>query len=323
MKKQLIQFGGKGILVIILTLGLLLILNKQYEKSIMYRYSDTFKFGSIPDQVLVSNIGSSHAEYGIQYDRCPELKGSISTFNFALASQSYDYDLALLNMYQDHLAKGGILFIPISYFSFNDEVVNDVEKESMQARYYSFMSPKYIPDYSLYKDIITHRLPILSADEDLLNWITSSLSLKAHAEGSTLTQEEAIEKAEARYDRHFLHKENLFYPERTEQIKEIITFCKEREITPVMITIPVTRYYHDLISDDFFNEFYQTINAISEETSVPYYDYSYDARFRGNLSLFNDSDHLSNDGSVYFMSVIEQEIPEYYEVLKKNGVTIP
>lgn len=314
--KNLFRLLYKIILLIGITVVLLCILNKQYAKTIENRYADTFKFQYIPEHIMLSNVGSSHAEYGLQYDDSPAFS-NVSHFNFALASQPYDYDLALLKMYQNNLEPGGVLLIPVSYFSFNDEVTNDTEKEAMEVRYYSFLKPEYIPNYSLYTDIITQKLPILSADEDLLTWITSTLfpSLEVHAEGEGLTIEEAMEKAQSRYDRHFLNKDNYFYQERISELKDIILFCQERKITPILISIPVTRYYHDLISDDFFTDFYQHIDEICKETNVTYYDYSYDDRFRGNLSYFNDSDHLNADGSKAFLTILGQEIPEIKKII--------
>lgn len=317
--KKIFKLALKCILLIILTTIILFLLNKEYAKTITNKYADTFKFQYIPDNVMLSNIGSSHAEYGFQYESAPELE-NLNCFNFALASQSYDYDLGLLEMYKDHMGKSGVLFIPVSYFSFNDEVTNEAEKDSMQVRYYSFMKPKYIPNYSLYQDIITHRMPILSADENLLTWIAESLfpTLEVQAEGSILTPEEAIEKAQVRYERHFVNKDNYFYPKRIKELKSIIQFCKENNIQPILISTPVTRYYHDLIADDFFTDFYHTIDDICSETDVSYYDYSYDDRFRGNLAYFSDADHLNTEGSIYFFSIIEQEIPEVKKLLTEH-----
>lgn len=316
MIKQISKLLLNCMLILFLTGGILYLLNERYVADYWYNpNSSGEKFSEIPEQVLVANVGSSHGLNAFVYEDL-ESRG-ISCFNFSMASQSYDYDYGLIQMYQEHLAPGGILFIPVSYFSFNDEVVNDSEKKSMSARYYSFMEPKYIPNYSLYTDLVTQKMPILSAEEDFLDWLLSSLSLKVHAaEENILSQEEMMERSKQRFDRHFNNKPQYVLEERVKNLKDIVTFCQEREITPVLITLPVNRYYYELIPEDFFPSFYDAIAQVCDSTGAAYYDYGYDPRFRGNLSYFFDCDHLNHTGALYFMSLIEEEIPEFKEVIK-------
>ncbi len=358
-------------LILIPTSALLIVffLNKQSEKIIGQPYADTYKFMFIKDQVQISNVGSSHSEYAFNYENL-ESEG-YQCFNFALSSQTYDYDYALLNAYADHLAKGGIVFIPVSYFSFNNEVTNDDERESQSIRYYQFLSPSSIPDYNFYVDICTTRLPILSAGEDTLKLVklpdfsklkeafSSSVVTSVYTEATTVASTETSttasaesstaadtavsandvstaattvgstpapavntvelqEKAVQRYERHFANKDSYFLEERKTELRQIIAFCQEHELTPILITTPYTPYYTDLVSEDFYKEFYQTIQTISEDTGAPYYDYSKDPRFQQNLSYFADPDHLNAVGSAYFTSLIEEDIPEFKEFLTKT-----
>lgn len=126
-----------------------------------------------------------------------------------------------------------------------------------------------------------------------------------------------MKKAQSRYQRHMDNKDEYFLPERIDNLYDILQFCKDNGITAVLITTPYTSYYSDLFSDEFKGEFYQTINTIAGETGVPYYDYSEDERFSGKLEYFSDADHLNKDGAAYFMSVIEEEIPEFREGLER------
>lgn len=113
------------------------------------------------------------------------------------------------------------------------------------------------------------------------------------------------------------NKENYFLPERIDNLYDILTFCEDNHITPVLITTPYTGLYSDLFSREFKAEFYQTIDAISQQSGVPYYDYSEDERFSDALDYFSDADHLNEEGSSYFMEIIEKEIPEFREFLQK------
>ncbi len=334
MKKSYLNFIVKCIAVSGIAFLLLLLLNYRYKQVMDDPYADAHKFdfmNSTYNNIQIANIGSSHGEYAFYYEELTKQSG-YECFNFAMASQTYNYDLAILSMYREHFAKDSILFIPISYFSFNDEVVNETERESLNAKYYTFLSPRYIPGYSPYIDLVTHRMPILSAGEDIVklfpsNILYSFMPLKAFAaESSVLSPEELKKETEAqfyekalnRYQRHMENKEEYFMQERIDNLYDIIDFCMKNGITPVLITTPYTSYYTDMVSAEFKTEFYDTIHAITAATSVPYYDYSQDERFTSHLEYFADADHLDTGGAIAFMNIIKEEIPEYREFLQNN-----
>ena len=311
-KYDIVRFILKCILIPAAAVFVIYALNIPYRKIDAGKYMDIIKFdilGHSDEVIQIANVGSSHGAYGLLYDDISDM--GYSCFNFANVSQSFDYDLAMLKEFQDHMQEGSVLFIPISYFSFNNEVINSKEAEAMSIRYYHFLSPENIPDYDLYVDIITHKLPVLSAGEDILELLPDlNTVLTAHAAGSGIDEEEIARRAQERYSRHFDNKEEYFMPERIEELYEIIDFCKERNITPVLITTPFTKYYIDLVPQNFLEEFYTTINRIADDTGVSYYDYSHDSRFYDNLEPFSDSDHLTEDGALYFTDILWDEVTE-------------
>lgn len=317
---------------------ILFLLNIPYREIDDAKYMDMWNLrmlGNQIEEVEIANVGSSHGAYDFIYDELTE--DGYSCFNFGSVSQTYQYDLALLEEYGEHLDDGCVVFIPVSYFSFNNETVNETEAQALSVKYYHCLSPKNIPDYDLYTDIVTTRLPILSAGEDLLKLLPEfSPSLKVFAaeenpdafetnettadDTETAGMDEAAvaefaQRAAMRFDRHFNNKENLFLPEREEQLLSLIDYCKKHELTPVLITTPFSSYYNNPVSEDFLDRFYGTINRIASDAGVSYYDYSHDARFSENLTYFSDSDHLNADGAAYFMEIIADEVPELREVL--------
>lgn len=315
------------------TLLLLFLLNKRYEQAAGNPYSDTNKFrfmDSAYNNIQICNLGSSHGEYAFNYEKLSK-KSGYECFNFAMSSQTYNYDYAILSMYSDHFADDCIMFIPVSYFSFNNEVVSEEEEEFLEARYYSFLSPGYIPHYSPYVDIVTHRFPILSAGEDIVK-ILPTFSLRALAAEETVTDtaaektntdnmsstREFRQKARDRYRRHMENKEEYFLPERIDNLYDILSFCKEKGITPVLITTPYTAYYYGQAPAEFKEEFSRVITSIAADSGVPYYDYSEDSRFGSHLEYFSDADHLNEKGAVLFMEIIKQEIPEFRDFLSRN-----
>lgn len=350
MKKlyDALRFALKCILIPAAAILVIYCLNKPYRRIDADKYWDIAKFTTLEalyDDVQIGNLGSSHGAYDFDYTVLEER--GYSCFNFANTSQSYNYDYAVLKEYGDYMTPGSVMFIPVSYFSFNNEVINESEAQAMSIRYYRFLSPENIPDYDPYIDIITTKLPILSAGEDILkifpgfklslvtfaaenntdngNAVSSENSTgngnavssennagngnDASAENSINTDEFA-RRAGERYSRHFDNKESYFLPERIGELYDIINYCKERGITPILITTPFSTYYRDLVSSEFLEEFSETVSRIATDTGVSYYDYSYDERFRDNLDYFADSDHLNESGSAYFMQVLLEDVDE-------------
>lgn len=322
-KYDVIRFILKCILIPAAAVLIIYCLNKPYKKYNEDQYLDITKFSSLGvncNNVQIGNIGSSHGAYDFNYTALEEQ--GYSCFNFANTSQSYNYDYAVLKEYGDYMIEGSVLFIPVSYFSFNNEVVNETEAEAMSLRYYHCLSPKNIPDYDPYIDITTNKFPILTAGKDILkllpNWKLSLIAFAAEEENSSndINVEEFAARAGERYSRHFDNKEEYFLPERIEDLYDIINYCKEHNITPVLLTTPFSKYYQELVSEEFLTEFKETVGRIASDTGVSYYDYSCDERFCGNLSLFMDADHLNSEGAAYFMEILAQEVPEFRELLK-------
>lgn len=317
-KYDILRFMLKCICIPAAAIFIIYFLNKSYLKIDDEKYLDVSKFSTLGvyvQDVQIGNLGSSHGAYDFYYNDLTER--GYQCFNFANTSQSYNYDFAVLKEFGDYMTKGSVMFIPVSYFSFNNEVVNDTEREAMSLRYYHCLSPENIPDYDLYIDIVTHKFPILSAGEDILK-LFPNLSLIAYAadtDGDGIDEEAFANRAQERYSRHFDNKEEYFMPERIEELYEIIDYCKEHEITPVLITTPFSKYYRDLVSEEFLTEFESVVNKISSDTGVSYYDYSYDARFRGNLAYFMDADHLNDEGAAYFMEILMEEVTELKSLL--------
>lgn len=342
--------------------------------------SEVNVFNFVPHNIQLANVGSSHGQCAFSWDALANERG-YETFNFALTSQSFLYDYSLINMHKDDFADGSILFIPVSYFSFNEEATDPADQEAISVRYYRILSPQYNPDYSLYKDLVTVRFPVLSAGEEIFELfkppvIFPSLSENkknityaaeagmadaavsdntADVSGSSVgTPESASDAAGdntgesdtnesgttesgtpeeiygaetvaefearglARYQRHFENKEEYFEEDKKQNLIDLITLCKERNITPVLITTPYTVYYNQYVSADFLYEFYSVINEIALEYGVSYYDYSHDERFQTNLKYFGDADHLNPDGAVYFTGLLTEEVAELKAYLETH-----
>lgn len=374
------KFIVKSVLAVCITFCCLFYLDMMYEQKVSTGMSEVNVFNFVPHNIQLANVGSSHGQCAFSWDALAAERG-YETFNFALTSQSFLYDYSLINMHKDDFADGSILFIPVSYFSFNEEATDPADQEAISVRYYRILSPQYNPDYSLYKDLVTVRFPVLSAGEEIFELfkppvIFPSLSENkknityaaeagmadaavsdntADVSGSSVgTPESTSDAAEdntgesdtaesgttesgtpeeiygaetvaefearglARYQRHFENKEEYFEEDKKQNLIDLIALCKERNITPVLITTPYTVYYNQYVSADFLYEFYSVINEIALEYGVSYYDYSHDERFQTNLKYFGDADHLNPDGAVYFTDLLTEEVAELKAYLETH-----
>ena len=315
--RKILIFIIKCIAIPAAAILLLYLINIPYRNLDAEKYMDLWNLRMLGNQiedVKIANVGSSHGAYDFTYDELTE--AGYSCFNFGNVSQTYQYDLALIKEYGEHIDEGCVMFIPVSYFSFNNETVNETEAQALSVKYYQCLSPQNIPDYDLFTDIVTTRFPVLSAGEDLIKLLPDlHLALTVFAQEDGIDEAEFANRAAQRFDRHFNNKEDYFLPEREEQLLDLIDYCREHEITPVLITTPFSSYYNGPVPNSFLYDFYSTINRISSDTGVSYYDYSHDERFYDNLSWFSDSDHLNEEGARYFMNILEEEIPELQEVL--------
>lgn len=374
------KFIVKSVLAVCITFCCLFYLDMMYEQKVSTGMSEVNVFNFVPHNIQLANVGSSHGQCAFSWDALAAERG-YETFNFALTSQSFLYDYSLINMHKDDFADGSILFIPVSYFSFNEEATDPADQEAISVRYYRILSPQYNPDYSLYKDLVTVRFPVLSAGEEIFELfkppvIFPSLSENkknityaaeagmadaavsdntADVSGSSVGTPESTSDAAgdntgesdtnesgttesgtpeeiygaetvaefearglARYQRHFENKEEYFEEDKKQNLIDLITLCKERNITPVLITTPYTVYYNQYVSADFLYEFYSVINEIALEYGVSYYDYSHDERFQTNLKYFGDADHLNPDGAVYFTDLLTEEVAELKAYLETH-----
>ncbi len=311
-KSDFLRFIIKCILIPATAMLIIYMVNKPYKKIDAQKYLDIAKFDMLGREyweIHIANLGSSHGAYDFVYDDI--MAKGFTCFNFGNTSQSYNYDYAILKEFGQYMENSSVLFIPVSYFSFNNEVTNAEEQEAMSLRYYHFLSPENIPDYNPYVDIITNKLPILSAGKDILKLFPNiNPTLIAYAADDGINVEEFAQRAQERYSRHFDNKDEYFLPERIEELYAIIEYCHEHQITPVLITTPFSKYYTDLVSKDFLDKFKKTVTTIAADTQTNYYDYSNDSRFRENLEYFSDSDHLNATGAAYFMNILWNEIEE-------------
>ena len=298
----------KIIILFLLVFSSLTVFNLLYTRTNYWKNTVTnaiSKFKNVPEGIQLANVGSSHGVHSFDYNDVP-----CQSFNFALGAQLYLYDYAILRQYADRFSKNAILLIPISYFQIN-LLKNDFSDQ--RARYYHFLDKEYMDFYSISEKMSLTFYPVLSAG------ITLKFIIKD--EQSTLkflTEPELMSDGIAKH-RNFTIGGNVGFDAGEDGffhnkllISQIIEFCYDHDIRPVLVTTPITSVLNDIFKEKtpaFFDNFYRFTRELQEAyPSLLYFDYSHDPRFENDFSLFRDSDHLNIDGAKKFTAVVISDL---------------
>lgn len=283
-------------------------LNVWYTKNKGSDYLD--KFDDVEPGIQVANVGSSHGLWGFCYQ---DIEIEKKCFNFAMESQSLSYDYRVLEQYQDKLAENGVMFVVVSYFSFyGEDETAEPDFEAKNTRYYSILSPKYIKNYTLMNDVTSHYMPVLGAQEGIVERLKKNQDKENQPEeiwkrkASDLNIPENAQAAETRHieNRKDSSGKMIVNQEEIEALYKLIELCELKNIRVVMVTTPYLREYNELVPDDFLNEFHEIVQTVQVDTEVEYYDYSKDERFVDSEDLFMNSDHLNKEGAIKFMDIL-------------------
>ncbi len=306
MKKfilKLILFSG-------LILGSLILLNFLYVRTEAYRtMNDMEKFYNVPDNLEIVNVGSSHGLYAFDYSEL-SLKG----FNFALNSQDLFYDFQLLKQYQNHMVRGTtIVLISVSFFSLSADPT-DAELMKRDQRYYRILDTGLIEGSTPENLLRFKLLPVLSAGSMLIR-IFQDKPADTFLELSTnrLDYGELEVEAKETAVRHLSYIEMNGFDRGISLLKEIIVFCQQLELKPVLITTPFTEYYTKYFPESVLDEFYRVVYSIANEFTIPYFDYSRDPYFWKSPELFIDDDHLNSIGRTIFTKMV-------IDTIEKTGI---
>lgn len=309
MKKLFIKL----VILCMISSMIIVIINAAYTKWDVGDYNGIRKFREVNQNIQISNTGSSHGSRDFYYENIEEYE----CFNFALESQTLSYDYRIISHYQDNLASDGIMFIPISYFSFYGiEEIQREEFESKNKRYYQILDKEEIIRYDFFVDLTQGIFPVLGIGGPAF-LRSMEREWKDAVASRTTNHQEAEKKAKVRYQSHIIDNNydmegnRLVNKSEIEALYQLIDLCKEKDIRPVLVTPPYLREYTRYIQEQnpaFYKDFYEKINEIQDNTGVEYYDYALDQRFCNEYELFVDCDHLNQQGAKLFTEIIIQDV---------------
>ena len=292
------------------------------EKNAWYKqlFGDCEKFWKgFPFNLDMVNLGSSSAFYGFNYSGI-----TIKAANWAVRPQSFPQDFAILKTYYSFLGPRAITVIALCPYSSCFKSYKDIELE----KFYTVLHPGVIENFSIatqrrvYEDKRTpwkhHKMQLLKG---ALKQMKAFLLKSEKPESYTyqpMTPQQLKKDATGwinGWKKQFqITDMNALIPQhiregrkkRVEILREMLTFCRERELRAVIVLPPVTSYLAAEFSETFRQNY---IYSFLEETglgNVPFLNYLDDNRF--NEKDFFNSFFLNRKGARKFTQIVYEDI---------------
>lgn len=261
----------------------------------------------------VCNVGSQSGMFAFDYDGF-----GITGCNWATGSESLSYNFRVLKNYFSFLRDSGIILITITPFGF---CLKDYTDDRLNTKYHLYLDPKLIIGDSRRKCLLRIKFPLLMSPYQAMKRMIKDvpadnrLSLTTNQMSQKNLQEDAvrwingwkrqfsISDFDAPVSEH--NRDCIDY--NTNLLSEMISFCLERNLKPVLVLPPVTTELNSLFSDNFCESYIYSIIHNANKHHVPFLNYLSDARF-SEKELFFNSFFLNAKGRKVFTRVVLSDL---------------
>lgn len=275
------------------------------------------RFSKDIEEVVIANVGNSHGFYGFNYENAVQRLDGI-WMNYALPSQTLQYDYLILDCFKESMKEGAVILIPVSYFSLYTEEYDDTF-EVRNNRYYDLLDYSHIerPRLIRYIEVKYLKYGFIAENStagmfkpNVPMALNNSSNFEPPTEGSKYSiREMAQMTAQSHYDT-VIKRENgaaVLQQRCMKSIENMVELCRERNWVPVLVSMPYTKEYTESFPPSFIEQYYRDMSEIAEDSGVLWLDYSQNEQYCMNSQLFSDADHLGT-GAVMFTDDIIQEL---------------
>lgn len=286
-----------------------LVLPSDYYKSI---WGGATKFWHIRNFNLdVVNLGSNTGVHAFEYSDM-----NLLGMNWALGPQSLIHDFSILKNYFSYLKNDATVIITLCPFSC---LVSSYNKQH-NFKYYTFLHPATIQGFeeSEHVKALTFKKQNVLGDtplhtlKGLLGYYKRSASSKIHScdfkkSASSFIdgwkKQFGISDLDACLSRKHLQEQEL----RASNLSEMITFCLERELRPILVIPPIhpelRKYFTDRFVEHYISDFLEKGNI----QSIFFRNYMFDQRFESD-NYFLNSLFLNKKGAKKFTKIVLTDI---------------
>ena len=257
----------------------------------------------------VVNIGSSSARYAFDYSGLP-----VKAFNWGEQPQSLNNGFKILKTYFSILKKGGTVIISLGPLSGLD--VEGKWQKDANDKYYYILPSELINDYSSVAKRRNYPLvyyPITSI-KNLLRKILG----KENGQNTELIKifvddsERWIkiwkdEFGITSFEEPLSEVNNKGKEKRIALLKEIFTFCIERDLRPVIVIPPMHRSLANKFTSTFRENYIYSFVNEANIFNVPFLDYMDDERFDDDKYFYN-SFFLNEEGAKMFTNIVLKDL---------------
>lgn len=259
----------------------------------------------------VVNLGSGAALHAFDYSQC-DIKG----MNWALSPQSLVHDYNILRNYFSYLKNGATVIITICPFSC---LFSQYNKEA-KFKYYTFLHPATIIDFddnertralSIKQNPFKY-MPsksIILSIKEYLGYIKHYILLKKNAPDLQRSADIMLDGWKKQFgitdlksplsQKHLKEKKA-----RHETLIEIVDFCKERDLKPVIVIPPM----HVTLTKQFPKEMIVNyIDSFLEGVNVPIFNYMSNELFLEE-KYYKEALFLNSEGAKVFTEQIINDI---------------
>ncbi len=295
------------IIIFISPILLLLIFIELYLRTLPNAYE--MKLSTFLENVSNYNtivLGSSLAYFGVN----PEYFDKPG-YNMANVSQDLYYDYQILSKYIDQLKNAKNVIITIGYVSLEHVGVEDWRKYEYLRHYDIQINENLkilnIKEYSLTALYLeAQRLQTVIFNNGYYNFdcLKSSgwYDLGAALGCGNLSKSSGYSRVRV----HMKSCDKKRIPENLNYLQLIINLCKENNIKPILILLPVSETYYSNIDIEMYNRLIENCNSICDINKISFYNYFFDNRFL--MNDFHDSDHLCTSGAAKISKIINDEV---------------
>lgn len=261
--------------------------------------------------ILLANTGNSHGMYAFDYRVMPE---ELFPENFAMESQSIVYDEKLVRYFEHHFAEeGAVLFVLVDMTSFWYEEREDADFNAKNERYLTMIGARNMRFKNLFETLMYRYFYLMTCMDrwtDTLFTIDSS-GAESNPQLTLYSRAEIGRMRAAHHLKHILYEDGTLRPmieENVQALQNILSFCKEKNIRPILLTTPYHAAYTCCVPPAVREKMIETVQSIADAHGVAWWDYFDAEPFHTTDAYFHDTDHLSAEGSRLFTEMLKERL---------------
>jgi hypothetical protein len=297
-----------------------LLLNYRYKQTNYYKnkFIDVLKFKNveIPRDLEIVNLGSNQPKFAFDYSET-----GMAGMNWAIGPQSLEYDFRVFEKFHGFLKEEAFVLIPICPFKF---FLFRYPDDSANYKYYAFLDPVSINNYSARTEKLCLDYPVLTAKRSLIRLIKDipadkRLTVENNPMGTGELKEDAQKWINAWLKQFSLNSlENISLSGENKNdmdknviiLREMIKFCLERNYRPVIMMLPVTKELGELFPRSFIDKYIAgNINKANTQ-NIPILNYLNDERFVSPDLYFN-SFFFNKKGRKFFTNIVVNDLKSF------------